>query len=59
MKDADEMKKKAVMNKICIKCHKAKKKEGLKTGPTCLQKMPYQKIKGKSDAGIRPYGKPP
>ena len=30
--------KKQVMNKTCIKCHKGKKKEGKKTGPTkCSQ----------------------
>ena len=29
-----KLKKKQVMNKTCIKCHKAKKKAGEKTGPT-------------------------
>ncbi len=36
------LKKKQVMNKTCIKCHRAKKKAGEKTGPTncktCHQK---------------------
>jgi len=33
-----KLKKKQVMNKKCLKCHRAKKKEGVKTGPTsCSQ----------------------
>ncbi|WDP90280.1 MAG: cytochrome c3 family protein [Desulfobacter sp.] len=33
-KAAGELKKKQVMNKTCLKCHKAKKKAGEKHGPT-------------------------
>ena len=29
-----KLKKKQIMNKTCLKCHKAKKKAGEKTGPT-------------------------
>ena len=32
-KKAGELKKKKVMNKTCVKCHRAKKKAGEKTGP--------------------------
>jgi len=42
MKAGDELKKKQVMNTKCIRCHKEKKNEGVKTGPTscsvCHQK---------------------
>ena len=38
LKAAGTLKKKQVMNKQCTKCHKQKKKEGLKAGPTtCVQ----------------------
>ena len=38
LKTAGTLKKKQVMNTQCTKCHKQKKKEGLKTGPvTCKQ----------------------
>jgi len=38
LKIQGKLKKKQVMNKTCIKCHKAKKKAGEKTGPTkCSQ----------------------
>jgi len=33
LKEQKKLKKKQVMNKTCIKCHKAKKKAGVKTGP--------------------------
>jgi cytochrome c-type protein NrfB len=36
MKAAGTLKPRQVMNKQCIKCHRTKKKEGVKTGPlTC------------------------
>ena len=38
MKEAGDIKKKAVMNKLCIKCHRAKKSEGVHTGPTSCRK---------------------
>ncbi len=38
MKEANEMKKKAIMNKLCIKCHRARKNQGLETGPTSCKK---------------------
>lgn len=38
LKAQGKLKKKYVMNKLCTKCHKQKKKEGLKAGPvTCKQ----------------------
>jgi len=38
LKIQGKLKKKQVMNKTCIKCHKKKKKAGVKTGPTkCSQ----------------------
>ena len=38
LKQQGKLKKKQVMNKTCIKCHKAKKKAGVKAGPTkCSQ----------------------
>ena len=33
LKHQGKLKKKQVMNKTCIKCHKAKKKAGVKAGP--------------------------
>ncbi len=38
MKSKGKLKKKQVMNKMCIKCHKAEKKAGNKTGPTTCSK---------------------
>jgi uncharacterized membrane protein len=38
LKAAGTLKKKQVMNKQCTKCHKQKKKEGLKAGPTTCAK---------------------
>ncbi len=37
-KTAGTLKKKQVMNKQCTKCHKQKKKDGLKAGPTTCAK---------------------
>jgi len=38
LKEQKKLKKKQVMNKTCIKCHRAKKKAGEKAGPTkCSQ----------------------
>lgn len=38
LKSQGKLKKKQVMNKQCTKCHKQKKKEGIKAGPvTCKQ----------------------
>ena len=34
LKAQGKLKKKYVMNKLCTKCHKQKKKEGVKAGPT-------------------------
>jgi len=34
LKAQEKLEKKQVMNKLCIKCHKAKKEAGSKTGPT-------------------------
>ena len=34
LKAQGKLKKKYVMNKLCTKCHKEKKKAGLKSGPT-------------------------
>ena len=38
LKSQGKLKPKQVMNKLCLKCHTAKKKEGLKTGPTTCSK---------------------
>jgi hypothetical protein len=38
LKAQGKLKKKRVMNKQCTQCHKQKKKEGLKTGPTTCAK---------------------
>lgn len=38
LKKQGKLKKKSVMNKLCIKCHKADKKAGKKTGPTSCSK---------------------
>jgi len=38
LKAKGSLKKKWVMKKLCIKCHKAKKKEGGKSGPTTCSK---------------------
>ena len=38
LKAAGTLKKKQVMNKQCTKCHKEKKKAGIKTGPTTCAK---------------------
>ncbi|MBW2252064.1 MAG: cytochrome c3 family protein [Deltaproteobacteria bacterium] len=38
LKQQGKLKKKQVMNKTCIKCHKAKKKAGVKAGPTTCSK---------------------
>jgi len=45
LKQDGKLVKKQVMNKHCIKCHKAKKKDGIKTGPTTCSKC---HIKAKS-----------
>ena len=38
LKAQGKLKKKHVMNTLCTKCHKQKKKEGLKAGPTTCVK---------------------
>jgi hypothetical protein len=38
LKKNGQMKPKAVMNKLCVKCHKAEKKAGNKAGPTTCSK---------------------
>lgn len=38
LKNQEKLKKKQVMNKKCLKCHRAKKKAGEKTGPTSCSK---------------------
>jgi hypothetical protein len=45
LKAQGKLKKKYVMNKLCIKCHKAKKRAGQPSGPT---KCKNCHIKGKS-----------
>jgi hypothetical protein len=45
LKGQGKLKKKYVMNKLCTKCHKAKKKAGQKSGPTKCSKC---HIKAKS-----------
>jgi hypothetical protein len=38
LKTQGKLKKKHVMNKLCNKCHKQKKREGIKAGPTTCKK---------------------
>ena len=38
LKKAGDLKKKQVMNKSCVKCHKTMRKNGGKTGPTTCSK---------------------
>jgi len=38
LKNKRQLKPKEVMNKLCVKCHKAEKKAGNKTGPTTCSK---------------------
>ena len=38
LKEQGKLEKKYVMNTLCTKCHREKKKEGLKTGPTTCAK---------------------
>ncbi|MCP3922918.1 MAG: cytochrome c3 family protein [Desulfobacterales bacterium] len=44
----DEIKKKFVMNKVCIKCHRSLKKTGKKHGPTACNKCHQKKKKKRS-----------
>jgi hypothetical protein len=45
LKAQGELKKKYVMNTLCTKCHRQKKKQGIKTGPTTCAKC-HIKAKG-------------
>jgi len=38
LKKTDKLKNKQIMNKLCIKCHKAEKKAGNPSGPTTCSK---------------------
>ena len=38
LKAGGDLKKKAVMNKLCLNCHKAEKRAGRKAGPTSCSK---------------------
>jgi hypothetical protein len=38
LKTQGKLKKKHVMNKLCTKCHRQKKEEGIKSGPTSCAK---------------------
>ena len=38
LKTQGKLKKKHVMNKLCTQCHKQKKREGIKSGPTTCKK---------------------
>ena len=38
LKAEGKLKKKHVMNKLCTKCHRQKKREGIKAGPTTCSK---------------------
>ena len=44
LKNQGKLKKKQVMNKNCLKCHRAKKKAGEKTGPTSCSKCHLKPI---------------
>ena len=43
LKAQGKLQKKHVMNKLCTKCHRQKKREGLKTGPTTCAKCHIKK----------------
>ena len=43
LKAQGKLKKKHVMNKLCTKCHKEKKRAGEKTGPTTCKKCHIKK----------------
>jgi hypothetical protein len=45
LKAEGKLKKKHVMNKLCTKCHKQKKKEGVKSGPTTCTKCHIKEMK--------------
>ena len=45
LKAQGQFKKKQVMNKLCIKCHKEKKQEGLASGPTTCAKCHIKESK--------------
>ncbi|GBC62702.1 cytochrome C [Desulfonema ishimotonii] len=43
LKAAKELKKKQVMNKHCIRCHRAMKREGTRSGPTSCKECHVKK----------------
>lgn len=45
LKAQGQFKKKQVMNKLCLKCHKKKKQEGIMTGPTTCTKCHIKETK--------------
>ena len=45
LKAQGKFKKKQVMNKLCIKCHREKKMEGIQTGPTTCAKCHMKEAK--------------
>ena len=45
LKAEGKLKKKHVMNKLCTKCHKQRKKEGSKSGPTTCAKCHIKDLK--------------
>ena len=45
LKSEGKLKKKHVMNKLCTKCHKQRKKEGIKSGPTTCAKCHIKEMK--------------
>ena len=45
LKAEGKLKKKHVMNKLCTKCHRQKKKEGVKSGPTTCAKCHIKEMK--------------
>ena len=45
LKASGDLKKKAVMNKLCLNCHRAEKRAGRKAGPTSCAKC-HVKAKG-------------
>lgn len=42
LKDQEKLAPRQVMNKLCIACHKAKKREGTATGPTTCSKCHHR-----------------
>jgi hypothetical protein len=45
LKAQGKFKKKQVMNKLCVKCHRQKKREGIKAGPTMCARCHHKETR--------------